>query len=506
MESGLEVRMKKIILGAVLSVLCFSLAYAESKGEDLFNRAQKEFGSANYDKAYDLYIEARKEFLREGNSPGAKDALARKIQVLRILSDYPYTKEKAEEYLDKNMKQFTAQERKVWLESGKADFMAIEGEPFYFVNFDKNLAYRYPEIMQRLGVAREREATFLKRYHSLIFGKKTKIRPWQPYINPVTFRVKGSVSIPKAKLPKKGILKVWVPLPVQTAAQDNIRIISVRPEKYLMMPPKTEGELANLYMEIPAEEIKTDLNIEVNFEFRHFQQSFSVDVNNVGEYDKESDLYKRYTRSYKNTAVSKDIISQAKLIAQGQTNPYLCAKKVYNYVVSNVDYSLMPHITLDILKKAESLYVHEHKYGDCGAQSMYFVSLCRALGIPARTTGGWQLCPGKESPHFWAEFYLPNYGWIPVDTSIAQTAAISQNVPAEECRIFEDYFFGSQDPYRFVIQKDVDIAPYPAADERLYFTLAIQYPFILCDTSEEDLTFILIESWKFKFNAFAGRL
>lgn len=497
--------MKKIILGVVLLVLCFSLAYAQSKGKDLFSQAEKEFGSNNYDKAHDLYIEARKEFLQEGDPRGAKDALIRKFQIMRILCEYSYPKEKAEEYLAKKMKQFTAQERKSWLESGKADFMVIEGEPFYFVNFDKNLAYRYPEIMKRLDLSRGKEATFLKRYHSLIFGKKTKVKSWQPYINPVTFRVKGSVSIPKAKLPKKGILKIWVPLPIQTAAQDNIRIISVLPEKYLMMPPKTEGELGNLYMEIPAEEIKTDLNIEVNFEFRHFQQSFTFDANNVGEYDKESDLYKRYTRSYRNTAVSEDIINQAKSIVQDQANPYLCAKKIYNYVVGNVNYSLMPHLTLDILKKAESLYVHEHKYGDCGAQSIYFVSLCRALGIPARTTGGWQLCPGKESPHFWAEFYLPNYGWIPVDTSIAQTAAISQNAPAEECRIFEDYFFGSQDPYRFVIQKDVDIAPYPEPDERLYFTLAIQYPFILCDTSEEDLTLILIESWKFKFNRFPGR-
>lgn len=493
--------MRKIILGVALSVFCFSSAHAQGKGEDLFNRAEKEFGSANYDKAYDLYIEARKEFLKEGIGQGAKDALIRKFRLLRILYEYPYTKEKAEEYLAKKMKQFPAEERKGWLESGKADFMLIEGEPFYFVNLDKNLAYRHPQIMKRLSLARKKETTFVRKYKSLIFAKKPSTKPWQPYIHPVIFRLKGNGKIAKDKLPKSGILKVWVPLPVRTDAQDNIRIISVTPEKYLKMPPKTEGEMGNLYMEIPAEEIKTDLKIEVDFEFRHFEQGFIIDPYNVGEYDRESDLYKRYTRSYKNTVVNEEIIRQVELIAGDEDNPYLCARKIYDYVVNHVDYSLMPHLTLDILGKPESLYVHEHKYGDCGSQSVYFVSLCRALGIPARTTGGWQLCPGNESPHFWAEFYLPNYGWVPVDTSIAQTARLSQNVPAEKCRIFEDYFFGSQDAYRFVIQKDVDVAPYPEPDEPLFLSMAIQFPVILSDASEEDIAAILVESWKFRFNS-----
>ncbi|MBU1726873.1 MAG: transglutaminase-like domain-containing protein [Candidatus Omnitrophica bacterium] len=493
--------MRKTILASMLLVLCFASAFAQDSGQSLFKRAGQEFTKANFDKAFDLYFDARKEFLKEGDAKGAKDALVRKLQILRILYDYPYSKEKAEAYLAKTMKQFPVKERRSWLENGKADFMIIEGENYYFANLEKNLACRDPKIMKRMKTARNNETIFFRKYNDLIFGKDSEAKLGKPYSNPVIFRVKGSARITKDRLPKDGILKVWVPLPVRTDAQDNIRVISVSPEKYLKEQPKTEGDMGNLYMEIPAEEIEKDLKIEVDFEFRHFQQGFAIDPVNIGEYDKESELYKKYTRSYKNTAINDKIREQAKAIVRDESNPYLCAKKIYDYVVNYIDYSLMPHLTLDVLGKPESLYVHKHKYGDCGAQSVYFVSMCRALGIPARTTGGWQLCPGKESPHFWAEFYLPDYGWVPVDTSIAQTARNSQNVPEEKCRILEDYFFGNQDPYRFVIQKDVDVMPSPEPDGPLFLNMAVQFPTVLCDTSEDDLAAILVDSWKFKFDS-----
>ena len=84
----------------------------------------------------------------------------------------------------------------------------------------------------------------------------------------------------------------------------------------------------------------------------------------------------------------------------------------------------------------------EYYEGDCSEYSALFIASCRAVGIPARTVAGfvgWK--PGiKEEdmklfspfeieissqglagtqhynpPHTWAEFYIPDYGWIPWD-------------------------------------------------------------------------------------------
>lgn len=490
------------VLCVGLIVCVTSVVYAETKSDTAFWKGEEAFRAASYEKARELYREAWKGYLKEGDTKRADDTLARLHQAGNILLEYPFTREVAVKKLAEAFKDVPATERDKWLDDGRADFILIDGKPRYYMDFGKNLLFRDPELMKKVPEALKGEALFFNKYHGLIFrtkGEEYPAKSWKPYISPVTFIGTGSISVPRKELPKTGILKVWIPLPVQTAAQDNIRIISIEPEKYVKTAPTLDGDIGLVYLEIPLEEMKADFSITVEFIFTHYEQRFDIDPAKVGEYDKNSLLYKEYTKSYKNTAVTDSIKKQAEEIAAGEKNPYLAARKIYDYVVDNINYSLMPHVTLGILGKPESEFVHEKRFGDCGAQSMYFAALCRALGIPARTTGGMQLCPGAVSDHFWAEFYLPGYGWVPVDTSIAQTAGLSQSVSDKEKKAFKAYFFGNQDPYRFVIQKDVDVALIPPADEPVILPMAIQVPAVLCSTSEEDLSLGFSDNWKFEF-------
>lgn len=52
--------------------------------------------------------------------------------------------------------------------------------------------------------------------------------------------------------------------------------------------------------------------------------------------------------------------------------------------------------------------------GDCGNLSSVFITLLRMQGIPARHLMGFR---PDGSLHVWADFYLQNYGWIPVDVT-----------------------------------------------------------------------------------------
>ena len=54
----------------------------------------------------------------------------------------------------------------------------------------------------------------------------------------------------------------------------------------------------------------------------------------------------------------------------------------------------------------------------CGGLSSVYISILRNNGIPARfMTGGTVHESGIFGGHVWTEFYLENYGWIPVDPS-----------------------------------------------------------------------------------------
>lgn len=497
--------MKRAIVSSILIVgmiLISTYVFAQSEADLLYQQAQEFEKKAYYQKAYKTYKKARERYLEIGDLEKAKACRIRVHQIEKIFVDYSYTKEATVKLLGENFNYVSKDERNSWIEKGKIGFITSDGQPFYFVNFVANLKYRNPHLKRKDSKFIEAETEFFRKYQDLVFkypGSGYSPQAWKPYINPVTFLASASLPIPRGELPEVGLLKIWIPLPVQTGAQDNIRVISVMPEKYVKIPPRVEGDIGRAYLEIPLEQLKEDLNIRLQFIFSHYEQRFIIDPENAGEYDKESDLYKKYTRSYGNTTITPEIREKAREIVGDEKNPYLAAKRIYDYIVENIDYSLMPHYKLNVLGQPESVYVQENLHGDCGGQGIYFSALCRSLGIPARTTGGMQLCPGMENMHFWAEFYLPNYGWIPADSSIAQIADTPPELTENQRKTFKEFFFGSQDPYRYVIQKDVDVPLTPQPDEPVLLPMAIQFPAVVCETSEENPNFLALKYWKIEF-------
>jgi len=116
---------------------------------------------------------------------------------------------------------------------------------------------------------------------------------------------------------------------------------------------------------------------------------------------------------------------------------------------------------------------YEHRFGDCWMQSMFFAALCRSVGIPARTSGGFRLFSGQLGSQFWAEFFLPSHGWIPVDTSADQLANYALNVTYDERKTFIDFFFANQESLRMIVQNSIDREPEEGPFD-------IQYPALPC--------------------------
>jgi transglutaminase-like putative cysteine protease len=139
--------------------------------------------------------------------------------------------------------------------------------------------------------------------------------------------------------------------------------------------------------------------------------------------------------------------------------------------------------------------MYETGFGDCGTQSMLFSALCRSTGIPARAAGGYQLAPGLAGTHFWAEFYLPAYGWIPVDVTIAESSDWSWNATDAERDTFKGYYFGNLDPYRLTMQNDVDVPFSPKPGEDAILNMVHQTPTVVCEGVNEDLELLGMEYW-----------
>ena len=106
--------------------------------------------------------------------------------------------------------------------------------------------------------------------------------------------------------------------------------------------------------------------------------------------------------------------------------------------------------------------------GKCTDISSVFIALARAAGVPARETFGIRLGKKAEEDittwqHCWAEFFLPGYGWVPVDPADVRKAMLVEKLQLTDAktREYRDYFWGGIDPYRLKIAVGRDLVLEP---------------------------------------------
>jgi hypothetical protein len=158
-------------------------------------------------------------------------------------------------------------------------------------------------------------------------------------------------------------------------------------------------------------------SITIGYDFDVILKSFVFDFNTITTiypYDTSSITYHRYTDSsgaYVNPY--KDTIQIIGTMLWNQSSNIIdYAERCYDYVALHYKY-LDPGTGLHPL---DTILVHGG--GDCGNLCSIFISLLRFKGIPSRHV---QTFRPDGSWDVWAEFYLENYGWIPVGVAQKQS-------------------------------------------------------------------------------------
>ncbi|MGF1590585.1 MAG: transglutaminase domain-containing protein [Pleurocapsa sp.] len=133
-----------------------------------------------------------------------------------------------------------------------------------------------------------------------------------------------------------------------------------------------------------------------------------------------AEFKQKYLMDNDNLSMDTEIIQQAAKMAIGsETNLLRQVYSIRNYVYDKLAYGIKPHIdTPDIVLK--------RGVGSCGEYLGLLLALCRLNGIACRTVGRYK-CPGDplkrniplqpDYNHVWMEFYLPGYGWLPMESN-----------------------------------------------------------------------------------------
>lgn len=471
---------------------------ALSAADEAYARGEAAYATAYYRTAEEHFAEARALYAEAGDTESARQARGAMMRAARTVMEFPLNASAAEAALRESVPGITDDEVRDWLEH-RAQRIVSDNETLYFYDVAKNYLYAHPEEMQR-GIGPTLDFDFVARY---AFSEDRPAGEG-PYVNPIHYAGTEKLEIPQDLLPATGMIQIWYPLPVETESQRNITVANLSYADAIVKGPVTTGPIGYVYYEIPAETITGDLTVTADIAFTSYTQIFEIDPAQVGEYNTTDPEYLLYTASERNIEITDAVRAKAREIVGNETNPHLQAEMIYASIIETYPYSHVPHFSLDARepKVAESTHMFETGHGDCGTQSMLFSAFCRSLGIPARAIGGYQmLLSDAPGAHFWAQYYLPGYGWVPVDPTVADAA---DRVPISDANrsIFKNYYATNLDPTRLVIQKNVD-APLdpPLPDGPPLFRIVRQYPAIFADMAEADLNLAAMEGFSISLRA-----
>ncbi len=243
----------------------------------------------------------------------------------------------------------------------------------------------------------------------------------------------------------KGEIELWIPGVYKNQAQRNIEAV--------FDPKPVWANYKGLMM------YKID-NIEPWREYRfvhnYWLERYAVetDINTQRlekKYDTERKLYSYYTDENMFTPVKdKRIRDIARSLTRRESNPYRKARKIYDYLLKRLSYDKAAAI--DPLKSLEK------RKGDAYSYAILFTSLARSSGIPARTVAGYLVYGNKHTQkHWWSEFFLNGFGWVPVD------AALGDGMDLDGLKLPENpekYYFGNVDNQRIIFSKGlIEIKP-----------------------------------------------
>ena len=137
---------------------------------------------------------------------------------------------------------------------------------------------------------------------------------------------------------------------------------------------------------------------------------------------------------------NEDIIALAKKIIGKEKNPHIQARLIYQYMLKN--YTLDEKVrTSD--EPVTNLITEKH--GDAYDFALVYCALLRACGIPSVPVAGLLVKnPENVTAHWWNEFYVENFGWVPVDCAAGAGYEASDILVKKETDLAK-FYFGSLD-------------------------------------------------------------
>ena len=210
----------------------------------------------------------------------------------------------------------------------------------------------------------------------------------------------------------------------------------------------------------------------VRFRYRLSRYAIETDIEpaNVRPYRTGDRFYARFTGGDALVPSGGPLPAVAERAVRGYVNPLWRARMIFRYVVARLRPAadggaepMEPAAAGGAGPMEVVMAAIDRRHAAPYEYAVTFSAVARAAGIPARPVAGYLIGEGgRAAPHYWAEFYLQDLGWVPVDPAAADGAAL---LPADGGAA--DSFFGNLDSRRIALAKGVADPPPIARGRRV---------------------------------------
>jgi transglutaminase-like putative cysteine protease len=239
-----------------------------------------------------------------------------------------------------------------------------------------------------------------------------------------------TVGIRTREAPVPNALYLWFPRPVLSSSQSPVQLLS-----WTRMP-FMENYRGTVLFKFNDLSPYTAMETTLSFRLEIYAVSTSVRESLI----KESGTFPVETvYTLPGPLIPSDhtlIKSHTNTIIGRERNPYLKARKIYDWLITQGGIRSEP-VSGGVLEALD------RKRTDPYGAALFFCAMARAGGIPALPISGVLIGRTQEViRHYWAEFWIDGFGWIPLDPALGAGAlpadyALEQNPAA--------YYFGNMD-------------------------------------------------------------
>jgi hypothetical protein len=239
-----------------------------------------------------------------------------------------------------------------------------------------------------------------------------------------------NVQIQEASTPNA--LYLWIPEPARSASQPKVLLLSRNQEPFVENYRGTSLFQLKDNPAFTAAAINLSYVIDVYAVETQIRPSLIRNTNET--------LPAIYSQSSPLVPSDDPVMKSLTATITGRDqNPYTKAQKIYEWLITNgnIQAEALNNSALDAL---------EQQRADSYSAALLFCALSRAAGIPVIPVAGVLIDRSRSaSLHYWAEFWIAGFGWVPVDPGLGAGAAPALFNIREDAKT---WYFGNIDSQR----------------------------------------------------------